>query len=240
MTVICAACHKDPERAELLRGHVANLRRQKIPVESVYVFDGGDTAPVWLEAETICAKCPLSIYQAWNLALAAVRTPFVMNLNLDDRLARDAIEKLIEAIKTSQSALVGGDWRICYSQAETDKVYECVSARDLPFYTSWPPSAGVKTRLGSGTGERGTFGPATLWRMAVHRQIPRYPWRFSDGTLINFIGDTVFWSLLQQTGAPLSRLPIVIGNYHSHPSQQAEFRWPDEAGRVTSLGVDII
>ena len=241
VTVICAVWHKDPNRAALIRGHAANLRRQTVAIDSVYVFDGGDVAPGDLEAETISAKTPLSIYQAWNLALAAARTPFVMNLNLDDRLAPDAIEKLLTAIKDSQSMLVGGDWRICYTQAETDDVdNRCVPARDLPFSPTWPPSPGIKTRLGSGTGERGTYGPATLWRMSAHAKIPRYPWRFTDGSLLNVIGDSVFWSILQHLDAPLTRLPIVIGNYHSHPSDQAEFRWPDERARTAYLGIEML
>ena len=92
--VICAVWHGDPERQALLRGHVENLARQTVPVEPIYVFDNGDEPPDWLNARAISVKEPLTIYQAWNVALSLVSTPLAMNLNLDDRLAPDAVEML--------------------------------------------------------------------------------------------------------------------------------------------------
>ena len=64
--------------------------------------------PTGLEAQTITASNPLTIYQACNLALAGVKTPLVMNLNLDDRLAPDAVEKLSEHLKADDATLAGG------------------------------------------------------------------------------------------------------------------------------------
>jgi hypothetical protein len=224
VTVFCAVWHGDARRAELVRQHRDNLRRQSVPVEVIYVFDGGDAAPEGLEAETITASAPLTIYQAWNLALAAVKTPLIMNLNLDDRLAPDAVEKLGAHLDESGAALVGADWRICYSQDMTDAVTPCVPADEVPFSLTCPPAIESPRRLGSGTGERLTFGPATLWRMSVHSQIPRYPWRLKNGTLIRSVADGAFWSILSHLGLKLSRLPMVVGNYHFHPETQAEYR----------------
>jgi hypothetical protein len=177
-----------------------------------------------LEAKVITTGNPLTIYQAWNLALSAVRTPLVMNLNLDDRLAPDAVEKLTAHLEDSGAVLAGGDWRICYSQEETDAVTPCRAATEIPFSLDCPPAVESPRRLGSGTGERLTLGPATLWRMNVHAKIPRYPWRLEDGTLIRSVGDGAFWSILARLGAKLARLPQVIGNYHFHPQEQAEYR----------------
>lgn len=162
VTVFCAVWHGDAARRSLVRAHRENLRRQSVPVDVVYVFDGGDTAPEGLEAGIVSTSEPLSIYQAWNLALAAVKTPLVMNLNLDDRLAPDAVEKLIAHLEASGAALVGGDWRICYSQDMTDAVTPCLPADDVPFSLQCPPARQTPRRLGSGTGERLTMGPATL------------------------------------------------------------------------------
>lgn len=224
VTVFCAVWHGDARRHALLKAHRENLRRQSVPVEMVYVFDGGDVPPVGLEARTIAAGEALTIYQAWNLALATVKTPLVMNLNLDDRLASDAVEKLSAHLLSSGAVLAGGDWRICYSQEETDKVAPCHAAADIPFSLACPPAVETPRRLGSGTGERLTYGPATMWRMAAHGNVPRYPWRLTDGTLIKSVGDGAFWSILSRLGAQLSRLPLVIGNYHFHPHDQAEYR----------------
>jgi hypothetical protein len=176
------------------------------------------------------------------VGLSLVETPFVMNLNLDDRLAPDAVQQLEAALTRNGAALVGGDWKICYSQEETDAVEPCYPTDRLPFVTGWPPSSGTRTRLGSGTGERGTFGPATLWRMDAHVGAPRYPWRFPDGTVIKVIGDVAWWSVIaNHLKRGLTRVPLVIGNYHSRPGSQAEFRGPqDEAALIEQVGVSLL
>jgi hypothetical protein len=224
VSVFCAVWSKDPHRHQLLRTHRENLRRQTQAVEPVYVFDGGDPPPAWLDAQTIAVGSDLTIYQAWNFALTAVTTPLVMNLNLDDRLAPDAVEKMAAHLEARGALLAGGDWRICHSQDETDAVGACVPVQDVPFSPDCPPAVETPRRLGSGTGERLTFGPGTLWRMEAHVRVPRYPWRLNDGTLIKSVADGAFWSVLGRLGAPLTRLPMVIGNYHFHPQDQAEYR----------------
>lgn len=224
-TVICAVWHGDPRRWDLLRGHLANIERQSAPVDIVYVFDGGDAAPDWLNAKSVCVKEDLTIYQAWNVALSLVRTPFVLNLNLDDRLARNAIELLENALLREGAAAIGGDWKICHSQDETDRTGNCDPVDRLPVAPDWPPKPGSASRLGSGTGHRQTLGPAVMWRMDAHVGFPRYPWRFHDGTPIRVLADAAWWTILSNhLGKKIARLPMTIGNYHSHPEEQAEFR----------------
>jgi FkbM family methyltransferase len=237
-TVICAVWHGDPRRLELLRGHVENLSRQTVPVDSIYIFDGGDDVPDWLAAKGVSVQQPLTIYQAWNVALSLVSTPLVMNLNLDDRLGADAVETMEKALNSDRVDAVAGDWKICYSQVDTDKVELCYPADNLAFVGDWPPQTGTVTRLGSGTGQRGTLGPAVLWRITAHAGVPRYPWRFLDGTPIRSVGDLAWWTILTNMNKKIVRLPMVIGNYHSHPSEQAEFREPplDEHEMLQTIG----
>ncbi len=240
-SVICAVWHRDPARLELLKGHAENLKRQTAPVEPIYVFDGGDKAPSWLEGRVLGANEDLTIYQAWNLALSLVETPLVMNLNLDDRLAPDAIAILEIEILRKRAVAAGGDWKICYSQAETDAVEPCYPATRLPYVPEWPPKPGTLTRLGSGTAERGTYGPATIWRLDAHIGAPRYPWRFQDGTLIRSAADLAWWAKLKSNpNATVLALPIVIGNYHSHPQGQLEFRVPDERTLMQDPGISAL
>jgi FkbM family methyltransferase len=240
-SVVCAVWHRDPKRHELLRGHAQNLARQTVPVDPIYVFDGGDAPPDWLQARAIAVKEPLTIYQAWNVALSLVSTPLAMNLNLDDRLAPDAVELLERELLRNRAVAAGGDWKICYSQQEADEVEACYPAQRLPYVGQWPPQSGTRTRLGSGTRDRGTFGPATIWRMESHLGAPRYPWRLRDGSLLRANGDLAFWQLLQSN--PQFRVlavPTVIGNYHSHPQDQAEFREADERILFNDPGVSLI
>ena len=240
-TVFCAVWHKDPKRFDLLERHAENLARQTVSVESVYIFDGDDEPPDWLKPRALSVREPLSVYQAWNVALSVVETPLVMILNLDDRLAPDAVGLLEREVLRSGATLVGGEWRICYSQAETDAVEPCYPAGRLPFLPAWPPRPGSVTRLGSGTGERGTYGPATVWRMDAHIGAPRYPWRLAEGTLIRSAGDLAWWNILvSNPRAKIVRLPVVIGHYHSHPADQAEFRVADERGLFAEPGVSLL
>jgi FkbM family methyltransferase len=239
-SVICAVWHGDPNRHELLAGHMENLARQTSPVEPIYVFDGGDEPPAWLNGRAISVKEPLTIYQAWNVALSLVSTPLAMNLNLDDRLAPDAVEMLELELLKHRAVAAGGDWKICYSQAETDSVEPCYPAEQLPFVAEWPPKPGTRTRLGSGTGARGTFGPATIWRMESHIGAPRYPWRLRDGSLLRANADLAWWQLLQTNpNFKVLAVPMVIGNYHSHPKDQAEFRAGDERALMNDPGVSL-
>lgn len=242
-TVICAVWCGDPARLDLLRGHMANLARQTVPAEAIYVFDGGDVAPAWLDAKAVSVRQPLTIYQAWNVALSLVRTPLVMNLNLDDRLAADAIALMEKALMDGNGCAVGGDWKMCYSQEETDDTDRCYPASRLPFIDEWPPKPGTVMRLGSGTGESGSFGPAVLWRMDAHIGAPRYPWRFMDGTPIRGVGDAAWWKILRrQAHKKLLRLPMIVGNYHSHPGDQAEFRplAHDESKMLRDIGASLL
>jgi FkbM family methyltransferase len=240
-SVICAVWHREPDRLNLLRGHAACLARQTVPVQPIYVFDGADIPPEWLPGLKVVVHEPTTIYQAWNIALARVSTPLVMNLNLDDRLAPDAVSHLQHVLGVEQAAMVGGDWKICYSQEETDSVEPCHAANDLPVVPDWPPPAGTRTRLGSGTGARGTFGPAVLWRMDTHLGAPRYAWRLPDGTPFRVAGDSAWWTVVtRHLGKKAVRSPWVIGNYHSHPATQAEFRYPDEIKLMGELGVSLL
>ena len=239
-SVLCAVWHGDPDRARLLEGHAANLSRQSTPVEPLYIFDAADQPPASLVGRVAVVHEALSVYQAWNVALALVTTPFVMNLNLDDRLAPDAVERLEGALLKEGAALAAGDWRVCYSQAETDGVESCYPADRLPFVKDWPPPQGARTRLG--TDIRGTLGPATLWRMDAHIGAPRYPWRLTDGTVLRVAGDVGWWQVLtQHLRKKVVRVPDVIGNYHSHPANQAEFRGErDELALMRALGINLL
>ncbi len=240
-TVFCAVWSGDPDRHALLEQHVENLRRQTSAVELVYIFDNDDAAPKDLPARRIVCSQPLTIYEAWNLALASCQTPYVMNLNLDDRLCTDAVEKLEQSVQQEGASLIGGDWKICYTQEETNAVGACYPAASVPFDPSWPPPRGVPTRLGSGTGQRGTYGPATLWRLDCHVSVPRYPYRTTLGTKINGISDSIWWDIItRHLKRKACRLPLVIGNYYSHPESQAEFRNANEQELLKDQMVSLV
>jgi len=221
--------------------HQSNLHSQTTPVNLIYVFDNSDPPPKGLTGNKIVCSEQLSIYEAWNLALSACRTEYVLNLNLDDRLNHDSIEILEHEVNSNQADLVGGDWKICYSQEDTNKVSNCYPAETLPFISDWPPKNNSITRLGSGTGQRGTYGPATIWRLSNHISMPRYPYRTIKGDLIRGISDSIWWHLLKNNfGKKLVRTPLILGNYYSHPNTQAEFRNKDEWELIKNNDISLI
>ncbi len=230
VTVISAVWSRQQDKEALLRGHMANLDRQTLPHKRIYVFDEGDRSPDWLTGTAVTVREPLTIYQSWNVALSLVRTPFVMNLNLDDRLMVDGMEVLLDTIARDPAiCLVGGDWKITPTAEQTDATEQSYPIDALPQTACWPPDPDVAARIGSGDGLHvRTFGPATLWRMMAHRNLPRYPYRFADGSLVKVIGDAVWWNVLaQDPNRKLARTPMVIGHYRTWPSSQAEFRHSD-------------
>ena len=56
--------------------------------------------------------------------------------------------------------------------------------------------------------------------------MPRYPYRFADGSYIRIIADAIWWHAIEHCmGKKILRLPLIIGNYRSAPWTQAEFRY---------------
>lgn len=234
-TVFCAVYSKDVNRAALLRSHYENLRSQSKEIELLYIFEANDAlADQIRDARSFRANYAMTIYESWNLAVAMARTDYLMNLNLDDRLNHDAVELMEGCLEREAADLVGGDWKICFTQAETNAVMpNSYGVEGIEFKPNWPPIPGTQVRLGSGTGHRGTYGPATLWRASAHLKCPRYPYRTDKGYLIRSMGDAVWWTYLRNVEKKrLVRLPKIIGNYHSHPSEQAEFRASEDAFRL--------
>ncbi|WP_405117115.1 hypothetical protein L0Z64_17065 [Phaeobacter sp. BS23] len=159
VTVFCAVWHKQPNKLELLRSHWENLKAQSIPVEPCYIFDNGDVAPDWLEAPWHSFDAPLTIYEAWSAATALAQTNYIMNLNMDDRLATNAVQAMVATAAATKSALVGGEWLVSFDESHLEQDFVVEDLWKTNFIADWPPKAQADLRLGSGTGERGTYGP---------------------------------------------------------------------------------
>ncbi|WP_416368494.1 glycosyltransferase family 2 protein [Tritonibacter mobilis] len=238
VTVFCAVWHKQPNKLELLKSHWDNLKRQSIPVEPCYIFDNGDTAPEWLAAPWHSFSEPLTIYEAWAAGVALARTRFVMNLNMDDRLSTDAAEMMLRGLLQTDTALIGGEWIIQFDHAFQTEVFGSSDPKQTCFEPAWPPApieGDKRLRLGSGMGERGTLGPATLWDLEKTQRW--YPTHFGNRDPILSIGDAIFWQHLHKKKLRTARLPLVIGRYFSSPDAQAEFRPHNDEENLRTHGV---
>ena len=232
-TVICPVWSLQENKLELLRGHLQNLRNQTIENHRVYVLEEEDTES--FEFLTAELKEDTSAYHAlvWTArgstmweALAAgiegVKTDYVMNLNMDDRLAVDSIG-IFEAAMVRGADLAGGEWDVCYSQMEADLPFES-HVPDRLVKSEWPPPAGEVCCLGSSQNGT-TFGPSVMWKMSLHKLLGTIPTRYGDNTRIRLLGDLAWWDLIQRSGLITERIPVVVGNYMSSPTTQLEFRF---------------
>ena len=137
--VFCAVWHRQRNKLELLQSHYRNLRQQSLQVRIIYIFDNGDTPPDWLDADCYVFSEPLSIYEAWSAAVAFNTAFYVMNLNLDDRLAVNAVELLVGTACASSAALVGGEWLVCFDEEHLDQPFKAPLLLATEFVPDWPP-----------------------------------------------------------------------------------------------------
>ena len=77
--------------------------------------------------------------------------------------------------------------------------------------------------------------------MEAHIGMPRFPWRLREGTLLRSNADLAWWEILKSNpNFRVLAVPMVIGNYHSHPEGQAEFRYADERDLMSDPGVSTV
>ena len=238
VAVVCAVWSRDPNRWDLMSGHLENLLSQTCRVQPIYVLEQSDVPPNEFRDYCITFEQRLSIYQAWVKGIEFANCEFVMNLNLDDRLRINAVEVLRIPFHNKRVMCVGGDWHVRFdlSNSAGGKFIEPIN--NYYWEATWPPSAtsNQKLRLGSGTGERGTYGPATMWRKSLFDGV-QYPTRFGNGELIESIADAVFWHMVKSKDPDaLFRIPMIIGDYLSSPNTQAEFRTTGEHEKLKKYG----
>jgi GT2 family glycosyltransferase/ADP-heptose:LPS heptosyltransferase/lipoprotein NlpI len=100
-----------------------------------------------------------TVYQAWNRGIALARGEFITNANTDDRLRRDCIETLVQALRENpDKVLAYGDSIITIRENETFE-------RCTPHgYLRWPDFDRAKLL------EFCFVGPHPVWRRSVHEK----------------------------------------------------------------------
>ena len=239
VSALCAVWSQDKNRWNLMESHLENLLSQSVNCTPIYILECGDRPPSEFEKYCHIIDRRLSIYEAWEKGIQFADTDLVMNLNLDDRLRLNAVELLRVPFQDEKIMCVGGEWHVRFNLNETASYSFVESIGNYDFAPAWPPvplDTG-KLRLGSGTGERGTYGPATMWRKSLFTELP-YPTRFGNGDLIESIADAVFWHLVKNRDpSSIVRIPLVVGDYLSSPGSQAEFRVANEHEKLSVHGL---
>lgn len=233
VTIFCSVWSKQKNKEELLRAHVSNLKNLNYKVDILYIFDSNDKPPIWLDENFIVIETNTTIYNAWAIATKLIKTRYAMNLNLDDRLSSDSIEILLDGISSNDAALASGEWLISFENPINYNKFNSFEYPNTNFHPDWPPIHGQLLRLGSGTGERGTYGPATIWDL--NKVGKDYPFKFDSGKDILSIGDSLFWGFLKFRKLKIIRINKIIGVYYSNPNEQAEFRASNEWANKDSI-----
>jgi hypothetical protein len=240
ITVVCSAWHKQQHLDQYFRQHSQALLRQTIPVKIIYVCDGGMSLEAPGPGVTMVTVSEgIRTAEAFNLGLALANTPFFATLNIDDFFFRNALEVQVGAMKQIGCDAFYGDWEVRFT-TEGDIERDCFGLEQLRPCLDWPPEKAPGLRLGNGDGQRGTWGPAPIFRTEAIRSVGGFPKTFGDGTPIPTIIDFIVWHRMLEARKTVSRGELVVGSYYSNPETQQEFRGgsvPDEHKRYEQFGV---
>lgn len=224
ITVVCSAWHKQKNLELYVRQHSRSLLEQTIPVQIIYVCDGGLVLPKTDPRVTIVTVSEgIKTAEALNIGLALTNTPFFAALNLDDFYFRNALELHVGAMHQLEADAFYGDWEIRFAE-EGDSGRLAFGLAELTPCSNWPPEPREGLRLGNGDGHRGTWGPAPVFRTAALRALGGYPKWFGDGSPIPTIIDFIVWQRFLKADKRVSRGAVVVGSYYSNPATQQEFR----------------
>ncbi len=140
------------------------------------------------------------LYAAWNIGIAHATGKYLINLNTDDRLNKNALKLLSEALdKTPRAALVYGD---SYITKKANECFEKNSSRgqllNLPDYSH-------KELL-----LRCICGPHPMWRKELHTEFGLFDTRYT------IAADYEFW-LRISTKYQMLHLNKPVGLYYKNP-----------------------
>lgn len=203
VTVLVASRHRET----LLPGCLASLLSQTLGTIEILLIHGpgGEdveaAAPFLRDPRLRCLPSPRpGLYAAWNAGIAEARGRFLANLNSDDRLAPEALERMAAALDANPDVcLVYGDSLVTTRPDETFQ-QNSSGGRQLvmPDFTSHSLLAGCHC------------GPHPMWRRSVHDWAGDFDESFISA------GDYDFWLRLAER-APMLHLPEPLGLYFDNP-----------------------
>lgn len=201
------------DRDEKVRAWHLALDRQtrQGDFERITVFSAGEKPTDGIPGSVITSDKPINTGQAYNLALAAMNTPYVLILPINDRLFDGALAQMQENLDQG-APWIGGDWIVATTPEAQNRIERTMSNTAFDAVRSWPPAEGVRARLGNTTEHTNWVGPAFLYQNYLHGRFGRFPWRFGDMTLLPGYEAEVWCKTIAANNIDLTVLPKVLGN----------------------------
>lgn len=192
--------------SEYLMGRIENLLAQK-PCPEILIVCQLDSTEEFIaaayqgRARIITTKDVPTIYEAWNIGIAAARGKYLTNANSDDRLYPGALEYLADGLDDHPEVAV------VYANSDI------VTAIDgIPVNRYEMRQGGFPELL-----ESCFVGPMPMWRRDLHATHGLFDANFRTA------GDYEFWLRITAAGEKLLHLPRTIGAY-THREDSAERR----------------
>ena len=136
-----------------------------------------------------------TVYQAWNRGIRLSRGKYITNANTDDRLRKDALERLVTALENHpEMALAYGDCLV--TETENEQFDSCT-----PIGTYRMPDFSRNTLL-----SECIVGPQPVWRRALHDELGFFDEQYRCGA------DYEFWLRISER-YNLLHVPDRLGLY---------------------------
>ena len=195
---------------EFIEGFLENMVKQTIfdqcELIMVNAYSPGYEEPVIRKYMQICPNIRYikldsdpGIYGVWNLCIQIARAPYIVNCNLDDRFAFDALEAHAKALDNDERVdLVYSDHYVTFQSNRTFK-------KRGPHKFVITPECTKKNMLSCPPRN------APMWRKTLHEQHGFFDVRYKVK------GDWEMWLRAVKGGAIFKKITGVYGLYYENP-----------------------
>lgn len=141
------------------------------------------------------------LYEIWNRAIRQARGKYIINANVDDRLAPDAIEILSQALDANPN--IDLVYSACYISRSENETFEMLDQRPLKIILDWPNFSRSMMRIC-------LPGNHPMWRKSMHEKCGYFDPEYKAA------GDWEFFLRAVECGCVFMKVPFVLGTFYEN------------------------
>lgn len=142
------------------------------------------------------------LYGVWNMAIFMARGQYIINANVDDRLAPYGIEVLANALdRNPEIDLV---YSACYISKVPNEPFELLHARPIKIILDWPAFSRKMMQIC-------LPGNHPMWRKSMHDRCGFFDESYKAA------GDWEFFLRAVEHGCVFMKVPAVLGTFYENP-----------------------